>query len=628
MKHKVIPSHFFTVKEQSLVSLVCQGKSRFIIPYNQRPWSWKEKQITDLWADILKTTNHFFDTSSDISPWAERQEPIGDAHFLGAFVFEAKGNDYSVVDGQQRLTSITMIVSALRTAMTTIQSNQRGSFKKTVTHYLENFRSWMIADFSDDILFPRLCVDSNYSDFFTGYIIEADSIDERDAFLEESDIDFSQEPVLNSFKKSFDIITGLINDHLNDLSSDEVRYSAIKSIFSAIENCFICIAADVKQESFSYEVFKCLNAKGLPLSQADKLKNELFTQSEIIDHELIKKHWDTIQENTPYSAVSQFIRIRYVALKGECPDSRLHSIITENELSKGSVVDLVAEWAKDSLMYSHITLHQSPSDKNSFTDIESSYLEDLKSLNITLSSILTFSAYKKFFKKDRKKFVELLRLTRNFCFRVLTICKKDTGYLELHLGKAARDIMAGESVKNIRSTLRKASTDNEFEEAFRTASAKTAKQQFFILNSMEIYYLKESALKTKPHGDELNVEHIMPKKFDKNDSKRSKEWLWAKDDEESHKSYINRLGNLCLLEGDVNRDVSSFDYEAKVFGTYPECYIEKKGGIERKSYKDSDLPSIKRIIEKYSQWNFNVIQERQNELAKDAVLIWTLNSES
>ena len=149
--------------------------------------------------------------------------------------------------------------------------------------------------------------------------------DEREAFLEETEIDFNQEPVLTSFKKSFDHITKIVNASLDKFSEDQAKYKAIKAIFSTIENSFICIAADVKQESFSYEVFKCLNAKGLPLSQADKLKNELFTQSEISEHEEIKKYWDIIQENTPYSAVSQFIRIRHVALKGECPDSKLHS---------------------------------------------------------------------------------------------------------------------------------------------------------------------------------------------------------------------------------------------------------------------------------------------------------------
>lgn len=626
MKHKVIPSHYFTVKEQSLVSLVCQGKSQFIIPYNQRPWSWKDKQIDDLWHDIKKTTNHFYHAESFASSWEEREQAISDPHFLGAFVFEKQGIDYSVVDGQQRLTSITMFVAAFRNGLIDLISRNRGGFKKTLTHYLTNFRSWLIADYSDDILSTRLSVDTNYQEFFKGYIIEADSPDEREAFLEEADIDFAQEPVINSFRKSFDYIDNRVSEFLNGFGSDETKYKALKAMFSTLENCFICIAADVNKESFSYEVFKCLNAKGLPLSQADKLKNELFTQSKIVDHEEVKKHWDVIQENTPYSAVSSFIRLRHVALYGECPDSKLHEIITDKEL-QGNIPAVIEEWAKDSLFYSYITLHQVPPQNIQFSDEELGYLRDLKTLNITLSSILTFAAYKKYFKHDRIKFVEVLRLTRNFCFRVLTICKKDTSYLELHLGKAARSIIEGISVKDVRSALKKASTDNEFEEAFRTATSKTAKQQFFILNTIEKYKLKDSGLETKPHGEQLNVEHILPKKFDKNDPLRSDEWKWAKDDMESHTAFVNRLGNLCLLEGDINKDVSSFDFLGKTQAKYPEKYVEKRCGILRKSYKDSELPSIKSLIEEYKDnWSFEKIQGRQIELARQAVDVWTLSS--
>jgi uncharacterized protein with ParB-like and HNH nuclease domain len=627
MKHKVIPSHYFTVKEQSLVSLICQGKSRFIIPYNQRPWSWKDKQIDDLWNDIVKTTNHFFHGGSSSLSWDEREQPIGDPHFLGAFVFEEQGNDYSVVDGQQRLTSITMIVSALRNYLIDLRDSSRGSFKKAVNHYLDNFRAWLVADFSDDVLSTRLSVDTNYNDFFTGYIVEADSADEREAFLEEYDVELSQEPVLNSFKKSFDHITNLIESFLKTLSTDENRYKAVKAIFSTIENSFICIAADVKKESFSYEVFKCLNAKGLPLSQADRLKNELFTQSPISEHSEIKEHWDNIQENTPYSAVSHFIRVRHIAMVGECPDSKLHSIITSKELQDKNVPQVVSDWAKDSLFYSFITLHQKAIDKNKFTEMELNYLVDLKTLNITLSSILTFAAYKKYFKTDRIKFVELLRITRNFCFRVLTICKKDTGYLELHLGKAAREVIAGIAVKDIRSSLKKASTDSEFEEGFRTASSKTAKQQYFILKAFEDFYLHGSALQPKPHSEELNIEHIMPKNFDTKDDERDSEWLWAKKDSESHKAYIHRLGNLCLLEGDINKDVSSFDFDAKARGEYPEKYAKRKGGKARQCYLDSDLPSVKKLIENFNTWGFEEIQQRQNILAKDAIEVWSLNAQ-
>ena len=627
MKNKIIPSHFFTVKEQSLVSLVCQAKSQFIIPYNQRPWSWKEKQINDLWTDILKTVNGYFHASSVNDSWEERATPISDPHFIGAFVFEEKGNDYYVVDGQQRLTSLTMFIASLRNETTKLKNEtSNSSLNKAARFYLDNFKSWLIADYSDDVISTRLKVDENYQDFFTGYIIEPENDQERFNFISdfEKENDLSQEPNLAAFRKSFDSMSKKLSDYLSSFDSHEKKYKVIKAILSTIEDCFICIAADVKRESFSYEVFKCLNAKGLPLSQGDKLKNELFTQSKINEHEEIKELWDLISENTPYSAVAQFIRLRYVALKSECPESKLHEIITESELKEKDVPSAIKEWADDSKIYAKITLEKNTGDRNGFTTDERKYLEDLKTLKITLSTILVFSAYKKFFKSDREKFLEILRITRNFCFRNLTIGKKGTDSLEQHLGRAARDITNDKALKDIRQNLRKASPNEEFIESFKSFSTNNSKIQFFILENLEKIHLN-SGLTTKSHGEELNIEHIMPKKFNKIESRKG-EWDFAKENPEIHRLMINRIGNVCLLEGEINKDVSSFDYLSKKTGDYIDQFKIKKKNEKRKSYKDSSVPSIKKIIDEYPEWNFDSIQERQNKMADDALKAWSLDA--
>lgn len=626
MKHRVIPSHYFTVKEQSLVSLFCQGKKRFVIPYNQRPWSWKDSNITELWNDITKTTNSFFHASSIDDTWDERDEPIADAHFIGAFVFEEKDNDFSVVDGQQRLTSLTMIVAALRNSTEAIVVESKGTSKKPIKHFLDKYKSWLISDFSDDVISTRLKVDDGYEDFFSNYIIEAINVDEREEYLEEADIDFINEPVLNSFKKSFDFVTKTVSEYLAAFKDSQARYKAVKAIFSVIEECFICIAADVKKESFSYEVFKCLNAKGLPLSEADKLKNELFTQSEISEHEEIKKYWDLISSNTPYSSVTTFIRQRHVALFGECSNSKLHSVITEQELKNNSIPRVIENWAGDSEIFSRVTLHKTITGKNEYSAEELKYLSDLKKLGIGLSSILTFAAHKKYFTSDRNKFVEILRVTRNFCFRVLTITRKDTAHLESYLGKAARMIMTDKPVKDVRASLKPGSPNAEFEEAFSKHSTSVAKQQFYILESIECHRLLDAGLVPREHGEKLNVEHIMPKKFELKNTKRLHEWKWARDNLELHKQHLNRIGNLCLLEGTINKDVSNFDYEAKSKGKYLVDNVMRKGKVKRKNYQDSSLPMVKEIVANYDEWSFIAIQERQKLLAAEAVNVWTLDA--
>lgn len=627
MKNKVIPSHYFTVKEQSLVSMFCQAKRRFVIPYNQRPWSWKEKNIDELWKDILKTTNHFFNTKEIDNLWSERVTPIGSPHFIGAFVFEEKENDFSVVDGQQRITAISMFITALRDNTYLLLNNAKTSKSRgSLENYIDNFRSWLISDFEDDVLISRLKVDDNYQSFFSEYIIECRNLDERKAFLDEFDKELDTEPVLKSFKKSFDHISSIVSDFLKNFPTDDHRFNAIKAIYSTLENCFICISSDVKEESFSYEVFKCLNAKGLPLSEADKLKNELFTQSKISEHDAIKKSWEVISSNTPYSAVSQFIRQRHVALVGDCPDSKLHSTITTTELENKYIPDVVKLWEYDSEIYARVCLHKSVTGKNAYTENELEVLKEIKNLKIGLASILLFAAHKQHFESDRDTFFKLIKLAANFSFRVLTIGKKDTAVLESNLGKAARAVINGDSVKDIRNILKAASPDSDFQSDFENYSTRTTTSQFYILNRIEKYYLNPTPFVTVEHSQLFNIEHILPKNFDDKRDPTGVEWQWARIDKDKHKQYVNRLGNLALLEGEINRDVSSFDYGAKRGGNYPTGYQVKKGGIARQSYNNSLLPSIKRLVNNktYKSWNFETIELRQKEMAETALNVWNL----
>lgn len=624
MKNKVIPSHFFTVNEQSLVSMFCQGKKRFVIPYNQRPWSWKNNNIDELWQDILRTSNGYFHACNENDSWEERDTPISDPHFIGAFVFEEKNNNYYVVDGQQRITSISMIVAALRNQCEKLRCTTEGKLNRTIGYHLDSYKAWLVASFEDDQVLTRLQLDKNNEDFFKLYIVESVCEADRQEFLDEVNIDLDDEPNIKAIKKSFDYIDRKVSDFFDNITDSALKYKAIKAVFSIIEECFICISSNVKKESFSYEVFKCLNAKGLPLSEADKLKNELFTQSRLSEHEDIKNAWSAMQDVIPNGAVTQFIRLRHVALVGECGPTKMHSIITEKELKDSVVPNVVNAWRSDSEIYSRITMNKIETGKLAYTDEEATILKNIKCLNVGLSEILIFSAHKFLFDNRRDDFIEVLRLTENFCFRNLTIMKRDTSQLENYLGKAARDIKNGKSIKDVRQFLRNNSSPAEFNQSFSSFSAKQSTLQFYILSKIDSYLLQSAGLQIAKHSQDFNVEHILPKKIAID--KRPDEWEWAAKEPEQHKQMINRLGNLCLLEGDINRDVSNFDWEAKRFGVYPENLSKRKDGTNKKSFNDSKLPMVKEILSSngYTSWGFDIIEKRQRDLLKYAAEIWKI----
>ena len=112
---------YIDVYTQTLKSIL-DDSLNFSIPYNQRPWAWDDKKLKILWDDIKKTHDDFYEKQSvnDSNIWVLKPNNNDiDPHFFGAFVFvEAEDIDnqkiLEVVDGQQRLTSLTMLASIIR----------------------------------------------------------------------------------------------------------------------------------------------------------------------------------------------------------------------------------------------------------------------------------------------------------------------------------------------------------------------------------------------------------------------------------------------------------------------------------------------------------------------------------
>ncbi len=91
------------------------SKRRFAIPFNQRPWVWKSNNLGDLWAVLQKTVGKYFEWNAARGAHQQRPTPTANPHYFGAFVFYERNEDlYEVVDGQQRLTSVSMLAAVLR----------------------------------------------------------------------------------------------------------------------------------------------------------------------------------------------------------------------------------------------------------------------------------------------------------------------------------------------------------------------------------------------------------------------------------------------------------------------------------------------------------------------------------
>jgi hypothetical protein len=204
----------------------------------------------------------------------------------------------------------------------------------------------------------------------------------------------------------------------------------------------------------------------------------------------------------------------------------------------------------------------------------------------------------------------------------LTIAQRDTAALEQNLVAAANGVKSA-GISGLRIALQGASKDDAFFRSFAERSEDRPKIQFFILFCIEEYLCRAQGVQPFPHGPRQHIEHIVPQKIDKLLPSGAPAWPYWKGRRRSvHERYLNRLGNLLLLEADINTSVKNRSFLEKISGKH-----QLKRGTSRKlGYCDSRL----KMPSKLSKANLSCfeaadIDHRQRVLAKLALRVWPLS---
>jgi Protein of unknown function DUF262/Protein of unknown function (DUF1524) len=618
------------VPEQETVSvreLILRQGWQFEIPFNQRPWVWNDSNLRDLWLDVMKTKDSFFEEETNGS-LKTRPKALRNPHYFGAFLFFEQGSGrYEVVDGQQRLTSVSMLVAIFREIARGIATKENDLTLRVEAENLEtSLTTWLLSSSNPPL--PRLQLDQQFDEFFRSYVVDPRNTEDREeAFEGLSELVKRRKGALH-LKNGFDTLRKHVVAGLDGLP-DAQLVNWIGSLETVIADAFIGSRIVVRDEAFAFSVFGTLNARGVPLSAADKIKNELFERAHKDEHRQIKEDWDAIYEHVPEGNVELFLRLRHLAfVDTDCPRRHLFKNVRERELGDESPASVTARWRKDAELLACLTgLKSHPKIKG---ELER-YLRSLHSqLKITYSWPLLLSSASRYLDGDVDTFRKLTRLTLAFCFRILTIGEADVSDLERPVAQAAFDLKEGEDPKEIAKSLRKANSDDDFEKDFASATLQRATTQFYTLYELEVHRAKNSGLSLEPfpHSPQQNIEHILPKRLAMSEG-RQDEWAgWRYSDGdpiEDHSEYLNRLGNLLILEGEINGQVSNYDFEAKRTGNYPGQAANYKGA-PRKSFVDSKLSLVKDLLDgaAYPDWTEAAIEKRQAEMAAEAVKTWTL----
>jgi Protein of unknown function DUF262/Protein of unknown function (DUF1524) len=233
------------VDQKTIFLLLSDKKSDFLIPDYQRPYAWEESQCQTLWDDIFSFA--FPDNNCD-------KFDSNEEYFLGSIVtFENDQNKKEVIDGQQRLTTLMLLLRAFYTKFGSMQDENSKSTRERIAQCL-----WKTNEFGQADL-NVLKIDS-----------EVATDNDKDEFLEILRTGIVRLDQKSNYAKNFRFFQSRIDAFLNEYPSYFPYLPA-----RILGNC-ILLPIEAESQDTALRIFSTLNDRGLPLSDADIFKAQFY----------------------------------------------------------------------------------------------------------------------------------------------------------------------------------------------------------------------------------------------------------------------------------------------------------------------------------------------------------------
>lgn len=549
--------------------------SQFIIPIYQRNYSWTDKQCTQLWDDIMRTG-----TDGRIH-----------AHFIGSIVYVERAlstvssqESLLVIDGQQRLTTCTLLIAAL-------------------------------AEFFEQHKIPELLNSFSAKKLHNYYLTNPEEEGERHfkLILSETDKDTllailkntpQPERFSSRIQENYEQFQKLIQENQDKL----------EQICRGLDKLVIVEVALDRTQDNPQLIFESMNSTGLELSQADLIRNYILMGLEPdLQAELYRDYWRKMEQLFGQEAYSQyfddFMRHYLTAKTGNIPNIR--QVYSEFKLFahthfSNNVKELVADIYTYAGYYCAFALNKetNPALKETFTD--------LRELKVDVAYPFLLDAYHTYKQEglSTDEMCQIVRLVESYVFR-RAVCNIPTNSLNKTFASLARNLDKTNYVESLQAELlilpsyRRFPSDEEFLREIKIRDSYNFARRIYLLRKLENYGRKE-----KVNVNEYTIEHIMPQNPNLSD-----EWQadLGSDWQKVQQTYLHTLGNLTLTA--YNSEYSDRPY------VYKRDQV-KDGDGNAIGLSSSPLNLNKNLPKEY--WNEEQINLRAERLSVLAAKIWSI----
>ena len=543
--------------------------NRYIIPVYQRRYGWKIENCKQLYDDLLRLT----------------KKDEGN-HFFGSIVSDVVGagsiTEYHIIDGQQRLTTVTLLLLAIAKLVEKGEaySNEMDLSNQIMERFI--ISKWAKEDDRIKLIPVKRDRQALHSLIFG----------EDDEYVENSNLTIN-------FKYFYE-----------RLKKDSNR---IDEIFSAIQRLQV-ISITLDKYDDAQLIFESLNSTGLALSEGDKIRNFILMNLPLDEqNKYFEKYWIKIEDLTN-KKIDNFVR-NYLSIKTSSTPT-MAKVYFEFKEYVNKHNDSLEELLEDMLRYSKFykkLLDGESGFKNK--DLDSSMF-NLKKMEISVTEPFFMEVFSLYDKEELSldDLIGIYSVIEAYLFR-RNICGVGTNALNKIFLNLNKDIIRYDgSTDNYVDKLKynlinkrdsgRFPKDEEFYENFYNKEVYLMRGRFknYLFNKIENY----NTVETKDiynHLDDgtYSIEHIMPQKL--ND-----DWFEELGDnaEEIHEKWIHKLGNLTITG--YNSDMGNSSFEKKRDGKHG----FKKSGIRM----NQDLALL-------DSWGEEEIEKRQKDLLDLSVYeIW------
>ncbi|WQT46747.1 DUF262 and DUF1524 domain-containing protein [Helicobacter pylori] len=529
-------------------------KNQFVIPIYQRLYSWEKEQCKQLWDDIIKIGGN----------------DKMDGHFIGSILYVLDGpystsyNKILIIDGQQRLTTITLLLIALRNHL-----SDEVKRKEIEDHYLIN------SDKDGDKKFRLILSESD-----------------KDTLLSLIDKDRRKpsEPsskIVENFK--------LFEEWVSNTDK-------LETIFKGLEKLMIVEIALEKGKDDPQLIFESMNSKGIELAQTDLIRNYIVMETEIEKQEgFYNKYWRAMEEEFKQNKkwFDRFVR-HYLTIKTrEIPNINKVYVALKDYQQKEriGIEDLLKDLQKYCGYFCRIVFK-----KESDKDLNKAlgFLVDLEMDVIYPLLLELYSDYSDgvLSKADFRRSIALIE--SYICRRA--VCGLGTNSLNKVFPSFTKHIQKDEYFKSLKAHFgyltekQRFPNNDEFKDCFITIDFYRFKKREYFFERLENFDRKE-----RVYTHEYTTEHIMPQTL-------TEEWErdLGENFQEIHNKYLHTIGNLTLTGYNT-------EYSNKSF--------QEKRDME-KGFKDSPL-RLNQGLRDLESFGEEEIKKRANDLADLALKIWT-----